>query len=159
MNDTPSRDALQELIDRERIRDLLARYPMAFDDADWAAWDEIWTDDLVWVVEGKAIEGLPAVREFMVGCLPGDYTGKHLCGSPVIDLAPDGMSARTRTDVVWIAQNYENTIVARYVDDLVKRDGRWRISRREEEVVPFRPGPPPMSEESVELNGATMRPA
>ena len=41
-----SGDPLQELIDRERIRDLLARYPMAFDDRDWTAWDELWTDDL-----------------------------------------------------------------------------------------------------------------
>jgi uncharacterized protein (TIGR02246 family) len=151
-------DPLQELVDRERIRDLLARYPMAFDDSDWAAWDELWTDDLVWVVDGAEITGLAAVREFMVGCLPHDYTGKHLCGAPVIELGEDGRSATARTDVVWIAQNYENTIVARYVDTLVKVGERWRIRRREEVVVPFRPGPPPMSEESKELSGATMRP-
>jgi hypothetical protein len=30
-------DLLEELLDRERIRDLIARYPMAFDDRDWAA--------------------------------------------------------------------------------------------------------------------------
>jgi uncharacterized protein (TIGR02246 family) len=151
-------DPLQELIDRERIRDLLARYPMAFDDRDWAAWDELWTDDLVWVVDGAEIVGLPAVRKFMVDCLPDDYGSKHMCGSPVIELADDGRSATARTDVVWIAQNYENTIVARYVDTLVKDGDRWRISRREEVVVPFRPGPPPMSEASQALSGATMRP-
>jgi len=151
-------DPLQELIDRESIRDLLARYPMAFDDRDWAAWDELWTDDLVWVVDGAEIVGLPAVREFMVNCLPNDYGSKHICGSPVIELEEDGRSATALTDVVWIAQNYENTIVARYVDTLVKRGDRWRISRREEVVVPFRPGPPPMSEASQALSAATMRP-
>ncbi len=145
-------EGLEQLLARERIRDLLARYPMAFDDRDWAAWDELWTEDLVWVVDGTPIEGLAAVRAFMVGCLPHDYGSKHICGAPVIELAPDGRSARTRTDVVWIAQNYENTIVARYVDTLVKTDGRWRISRREEVVLPLRPGPPPMSEESQELS-------
>jgi uncharacterized protein (TIGR02246 family) len=152
-----STELLDELVDRERIRDLLARYPMAFDDRDWAAWDELWTDDLVWVVDGTPIEGLPAVREFMTHCLPDAYACKHLCGSPVIDLAADGRTAQTRTDVVWIAQNYENTIVARYVDTLRKEGGRWRISRREEVVVPFAPGPPPMSEESKALSGPTMR--
>jgi hypothetical protein len=76
----------------------------------------------------------------------------------VIELDDDGRSATARTDVVWIAQNYENTIVARYVDTLVKDGERWRIRRREEVVVPVRPGPPPMSEESKELSGATMRP-
>lgn len=150
-------DTLQDLLDREQIRDLLARYPMAFDDRDWVAWEEFWTEDLVWVVDGQAIEGLDAVREFMVDCLPDDYGSKHLCGAPVIELADDRLTATARTDVVWIAQNYENTIVARYVDALVKRDGRWRISRREEVVVPYRPGPPPMSEASKALSGPTMR--
>jgi uncharacterized protein (TIGR02246 family) len=153
-----SGDALQELIDRERIRDLLARYPMAFDDRDWASWDELWTDDLVWVVDGAEIVGLPAVRQFMVECLPHDYGSKHLCGSPVIELGADGRTATARTDVVWIAQNYENTIVARYVDTLVKDGDRWRISRREEVIVPFRPGPPPMSEAAQAVSAATMRP-
>jgi uncharacterized protein (TIGR02246 family) len=154
----PSHDLVQQLLDREAIRDLLARYPQAFDDRDWAAWEEIWTDDVVWAVDGAEIVGLPAVREFMVNCLPPDYGSKHLCGIPIIELGDDGTTAHARTDVVWIAANYENTIVARYVDDLVKRDGRWRIRRRDEVVMPFRPGPPPMSAESKELSGPTMRP-
>jgi len=152
-----SPDPLQQLLDREAIRDLLARYPQAFDDRDWAAWEELWTDDVEWIVDGTPINGLPAVREFMVNCLPQDYGSKHLCGIPVIELGEDGTTAHARTDVVWIAQNYENTIVARYVDDLVKRDGRWKIARRDEVVVPYKPGPPPMSEESKALSGATMR--
>ena len=45
-------DALEELIAKDAIRDLLARYPMAFDDGDWDAWDALWTDDVVWVVDG-----------------------------------------------------------------------------------------------------------
>jgi uncharacterized protein (TIGR02246 family) len=150
-------DALEELVAKEAIRDLLARYPMAFDDRDWDAWEQLWTADVVWVVDGVAIEGLDAVREFMVGCLPPDYIAKHLCGPSVIEIDPDGEGAHARTDVVWIAANYDNQIVARYVDTLVRRDGRWRICRREEVVVPFRGGPPPMSEASLELSAATMR--
>jgi uncharacterized protein (TIGR02246 family) len=153
----PSHDLVQQLLDREAIRDLLGRYPQAFDDRDWATWEQLWTEDVVWVVDGTEIVGLPAVREFMVNCLPDDYASKHLCGIPVIDLGDDGTTAHARTDVVWIAQNYENTIVARYVDDLVKVDGHWKIARRDEVVVPFKPGPPPMSEESKALSGATMR--
>jgi uncharacterized protein (TIGR02246 family) len=150
-------DPLEELLAKEAIRDLLARYPMAFDDRDWDAWDALWTEDVVFVVDGTPIEGLAAVREFMVGCLPHDYVSKHLCGPSVIDVAPDGLTARARTDVVWIAANYQNQIVARYVDDLVKREGGWRIRRRHEVPVPFRPGPPPMSPASLELSAPTMR--
>jgi hypothetical protein len=93
----------------------------------------------------------------MVSCLPHDYGSKHLCGPSVVELAADGVHARARTDVVWIAANYENTIVARYVDELVKQDGRWRISRRQEVPVPYQPGPPPMSPASLELSAPTMR--
>jgi uncharacterized protein (TIGR02246 family) len=150
-------DPLEELLAKEAIRDLLARYPMAFDDRDWDAWEALWTKDLVFVVDGTPIEGLDAVREFMIACLPHDYVSKHLCGPSVIEIAPDGVHARARTDVVWIAANYENTIVARYVDELVKADGRWRIRRREEIPVPYRPGPPPMSQAAVELSAPTMR--
>ena len=150
-------DALEELIAREAIRDLIARYPMAFDDRDWDAWEALWTEDVVFVVDGVPIEGLPAVKAFMMQCLPQDYQSKHLCGPSVIEIADDGATAHAKTDVVWIAANYNNQIVARYVDTLVKRDGRWLISRREEWTVPYRPGPPPMSAESVELSGATMR--
>ena len=150
-------DALEELLAREAIRDLLARYPMAFDDRDWEAWEALWTDDLVFVVDGVPIEGLAAVKEFMMACLPQDYISKHLCGPSVIELAPDGLSASAKTDVVWIAANYNNQIVARYVDTLVKTESGWRISRREEYPVPFRPGPPPMSDASLQLSSATMR--
>jgi len=150
-------DALEELLAKEAIRDLLARYAMAFDDRDWDAWESLWTEDVVFVVDGSPIEGLVALREFMVGCLPHDYVSKHLCGPSVIEVAPDGETARARTDVVWIAANYDNQIVARYVDDLVRRDGRWLIRRREEVPVPYRPGPPPMSQASLELSAPTMR--
>lgn len=151
-------DALEELVAREQIRDLIARYPMAFDDRDWDAWEKLWTEDLVFVVDGTPIEGLATVKEFMMGCLPEDYVSKHLCGSPVIEIDPDGRTAHARTDVVWIAANYKPEIVARYIDTLVNRDGRWLISRREEVPVPFRDGPPPMSAAATELSGPTMRP-
>ena len=148
---------LEELVAREAIRDLFARYPMAFDDRDWDAWEALWTEDLVFVVDGAPIEGLGAVKKFMMECLPQDYISKHLCGPSVIEVAPDGRSASAKTDVVWIAANYENQIVARYVDTLVRTEAGWRISRREEYPVPFRPGSPPMSAASIELSGTTMR--
>ena len=148
---------LEELIAREAIRDLLARYCAAFDDADWESWEKIWTEDVVWVVDGEPLEGLEVVRAFMTTCLPEGYRGKHMCSNPVIELAPEGMTATARTDVVWIAQNFENTIVGRYLDTLVNRDDRWLISRREEWTIPHRPGPAPVSEAVVTLSGPNMR--
>jgi len=148
---------LEQLLAREAIRDLLARYCAAFDDYDWDAWERLWTEDIVWVVDGTPIEGLDALRAFMTTCLPPEYRGKHMCSNPVIELAEDGAHANARTDVVWITQNFENAIVGRYVDTLVRRGDRWLISRREEWTIPHRPGPPPMSEGAAELSGPNMR--
>jgi uncharacterized protein (TIGR02246 family) len=150
-------DAFEKLLAREEIRDLLARYAIAFDDYDWDSWEKLWTQDVVFVVDGVPIEGLAALRAFMTTCLPADYRGKHMCSPSVIEIAPDGMTAAAQTDVVWIAQNFENAIVGRYVDTLVKRDGRWLIARREESTIPFKFGSPPLSKEAKELSGPNMR--
>jgi hypothetical protein len=75
----------------------------------------------------------------------------------LIEIGPDGTTATAKTDVVWISQNFENTIVARYNDTLVKQDGRWLFLRREETTVTYKPGPPPMSETAMAVSSSTMR--
>ena len=71
----------------------------------------------------------------------------------------DAETATAETDVVWVSQDFENRIVARYVDDFVKQDGRWVFKRRVEEPLPFIPGPPPMSETAMEMSASTMAPS
>jgi hypothetical protein len=75
----------------------------------------------------------------------------------VVELADDGRRATARTDVVWIAQNFENAIVARYDDVLVDDGQGWRIQRRVEIPLRYRPGPPPMSDDALRASQATMR--
>ena len=58
-------DALAELFEREAIRSPDRQWPSATRDRD--AWEALWTDDLVFVVDGAAIEGLPAVKDFSGG--------------------------------------------------------------------------------------------
>jgi SnoaL-like domain len=76
---------------------------------------------------------------------------------PVVELGDDGTTARARTDVVWIAANFENTILGRYEDELVHDGGRWKFKRRVEHPVQYIPGPPPMSDDATGVSGATMR--
>jgi uncharacterized protein (TIGR02246 family) len=141
----------------EEIRSLIASYAIAFDDKDWETFGSLWTDDAAFAVEGQAFEGKRALLEFLTTCLPDDYSGKHMNSPPLIEVAPDGESATARTDVVWVAQNFENQIVARYQDTLVRDGGRWLFRRREEVVVPFTPGPPPMSDAALSVSSTTMR--
>jgi uncharacterized protein (TIGR02246 family) len=149
-------DALEELLALHAIRDLVVTYAMAFDDHDWQRLGSLWTSDASFVVGDKAFNGRDEVMSFLSTCLPEDYEGKHMNPQTLVKLAPDGQSAVADTDVVWIPQNFQNTIVARYHDDVVKQDGRWPFRRREEFPVPYRPGPPPMSSTAVSVSSATM---
>jgi hypothetical protein len=150
-------DELARLVAHREIADLLGNYCMLFDDADWNALEELWTEDAEFLVDGVGFVGRDAVMRFLSSCLPAGYRSKHLISPPLIDLAVDGLSASARTDVIWIAQNFHTEIIARYEDDLVCQDGRWRIRRRNERPLEHRPGPPPMSEDASRVSRPTMR--
>jgi uncharacterized protein (TIGR02246 family) len=149
---------LERLVAMQEIRDLIVTYAMAFDDHDWERFGSLWTEDAAFIVEGSPpFEGREALLAFLTTCLPDDFEGRHMNPQTLISLADDGLSATAQTDVVWIPQNFENTILARYHDTVVKRDGRWLFQRREEFPVPYRPGPPPQSDTATSVSGATMR--
>lgn len=147
----------ERLLALEEIRRLIALYSISYDDHDWETFATLWTEDAAFVANGRAFEGREAMLDFLTTCLPDDYHGKHLCAPSLIELAPDGESATARTDVVWIAQNFESSIVGRYDDVLVRAGGRWLFARREESTIAFRPGSPPYSEAALGVSAATMR--
>lgn len=149
-------DTLERLVAIKEIEDLITRYCFTFDEQDWDAFSDLWTEDAAFVVGDMAFEGRDTMLAFLIGCLPEGYISKHLCGRSLIEFDSD-TTARARTDVVWIAANFENTIVGRYNDTIVKQDGRWLFQRRDETPVEYRPGPPPMSDTATTVSGATMR--
>jgi uncharacterized protein (TIGR02246 family) len=149
-------DALERLVAVQAIRDLVVTYAMAFDDHDWARLDSLWTEDASFVVGEQSFDGRHALMAFLSTCLPGGYQGKHMNPQTLVHLADDGQSAVVETDVVWIPQNFQNTILARYHDEVVRRGDRWLFRRREEFPVQYRPGPPPMSGTATSVSSPTM---
>lgn len=150
-------DPIEKLAARSEISDLIVSYCINFDDQNWEEFAKLWTDDASFIVENHAFEGKQAVLDFLTTCLPDGYISKHMISQPLIELADDGLSARSRTDVVWIAANFVNAIVGRYNDDIVKQDGKWKFRCRHETPVPYREGPTPMSESARSVSGDTMR--
>jgi uncharacterized protein (TIGR02246 family) len=150
-------EALERLVARSEITDLLGRYCIAFDDQDWDTLATLWSDDAQFLVDGIGPVGHAAVIEFLSTCLPAGYRSKHMISPPVVDFAADLQSARVRTDVIWLTQEFKIQIVARYDDQVVKRDGRWLLQHRNERPVPFQPGPPPMSDQALGLSTPTMK--
>jgi ketosteroid isomerase-like protein len=153
-------DELARLVAIQDIRDVISRYALLFDDKNWDAFSELWADDAVWAVrDGMAFEGKEALMGFLSTCLPDDYSGKHMNSPPLVVVAEDGKTATAQTDVVWVSQDFENRILARYVDEFVKQRGRWVFKRRVEEPLPFIAGPPPMSDTAMEISQQTMAPS
>jgi len=131
MNDIP--EELRALLDREKIRDCIARLARGEDRRDAGLirasyWPDATTDFgifagsfsqyLAWVVPGS-----PAIR-----------VTQHVLGQSVIELK--GGSAAAETHVASYhrinmgAEERDVTIGGRYLDKLEKRDTEWRIVRR-----------------------------
>ena len=150
-------DAIERLVATREIEDLITRYCHTFDEQNWDEFATLWTEDASFAVEDMAFEGKQTMLDFLTSCLPEGYVSKHFCARSLIEFEPDGLTAHAETDVVWIAANFENTIVGRYVDTIVKQDGRWLFKRRSETPVQYVPGPPPMSDTANAVSGSTMR--
>ena len=150
-------DPTERLIAKGEISDLIVTYCIAFDDQDWDRFSGLWTEDAIFVVDDYAFEGKQVVLDFLTTCLPEGYTSKHMISQSLIEIDDGGVSASSQTDVVWIAANFQNAIVGRYHDVIVKQDGRWKFRRRHEVPVPYREGPTPMSDAAVSVSNKTMR--
>src|SRR5689334_21148913 len=151
-------DALAALVAKQEISEVISRYALLFDDKNWDEFATLWVEDAVWAMkDGISFEGRDALVEFASTCLPDDYARKHMISPPLVELADDGLTAKAQTDVVWISQDFENRILARYVDDFVCEDGSWLFQRRTEVPIPWIEGPPPMSDTATQLSQSTMR--
>jgi 3-phenylpropionate/cinnamic acid dioxygenase small subunit len=150
-------DPIERLTAVQEISDLIGRYCLLFDDENWEEFAQLWTADAAFVVEDQTFEGREVLMEFLTHCLPPGYRTKHMISRPLVQLGADGTVATASTDVVWIAANFENTIVGRYEDVIVRGESGWRFSRRVERPVQYVPGPPPMSAAASGASGPTMR--
>jgi uncharacterized protein (TIGR02246 family) len=150
-------EPIERLLACREIEDLATRYAHAFDDQDWDALGKLWTEDASFIAVGVEFSGRQTLMDFLSTCLPVGYGGRHFCARTLVELADDGLSGTGKTDVLWIPENFEITIMARYLDDVVNQDGRWLIKRREEIVVEYKPGPPPMSDTATSISSSSMR--
>lgn len=129
----PAIAELKRYLDREKIRDCLARLARGEDRRDAelikaSCWPDSITDYgvfagnfdeyLAWVVPGS-----PAIP-----------VTQHVLGQSVIEL--DGEVARVETQVIsyhridFGAEHRDTTIGGRYLDRFEQRDGEWRIAGR-----------------------------
>ena len=130
--------AIQELIDREAIRDLVLCYSRAIDRKDVGLLRDLYTEDAT-DTHGDSFDG-PADKycDFIAGSLPYmTYSGHHACNHMI---AIDGDQANGEVyclafHVIPDQQNpgkqIEDFMCVRYIDNYRRcADGKWRFSKR-----------------------------
>ena len=128
---------IEWLVDLESVRRFPQRYARAVDKRDHDALTALFDPD--GSIDGTF--GLESVADYLEGMrtrLGSTGTSMHLLGDPLVDLAPGADTAHLDTyAVVYQIPDGSDpfTLGMRYLDDLVRLDGEWRIHHRKTERV------------------------
>ena len=130
---------VQELEDREEIRELLLAYGRALDSRDFVAFSELFAgEEGEWVGGLGAAKGRQAIFKLMDDTIghnrprtgPASY---HVFSNEQI--AVDGDRASATTKWIFVMQNDETNprwvYLGHYDDTFVREDGRWRFLKRQ----------------------------
>ncbi len=126
----------ENVSDHDEIRQLLVAYCQTCDDGRFEEWTALYVEDATFTVMGTTHTGRADLRAFIEGAQPLDARGKHFLSEPKIEL--DGDLARCVTDYIFLAgkgADIKVTSAGRYIDDLVRADGRWRFAARRIEFL------------------------
>jgi len=117
--------------DGDQIRNVLQTYARGADERDLDALASVFTDDVV--IDGT--RGVQSKSEWLEAMAatphPEGTASMHLIGDPLLTIAGDTAHA----DTYAVVYNGDMTLGMRYVDDLVKQDGTWRIKARSARMV------------------------
>lgn len=126
---------LQELFDHHDIRKLLAEYCHGCDRGDEVAMAETYAIDS-WDDHGsRKMDGKRFSFETVEESLERTKVVSHQLGQSLIDVRGDAAGSETYFIATVVYPTPEggevlNQIAGRYVDDLVREDGAWRIKKR-----------------------------
>ena len=138
---------IDQLESRIAIRDLASDYCHGFDKRAFDRFLAIWWPDCVWDIGPPfgRFEGHDGIRQAVHEVLwPAWQESHHLTTNQVITFRdPDHVSAVCDVDCVGtLAGDTDCQIVgATYTDELERRDGIWKISRRSVQIHYFNPVP------------------
>lgn len=136
---------LADLLAREAIRDLVARYNAYGDSGLLDRMIELFTDDAVLEVGDDRYEGRDAIRGLFSGTVDrsagaagGPTYVRHSVTTHQIDLADQGHATGRAYFTVLTRVGLDHW--GRYLDDYRVVDGAWRFARRRVLTDDFAPG-------------------
>ena len=143
-------DALESRIDelesRAALRDLVTDYCLGFDNRDWDRFIAIWHPDAVWEIGPPfgTFTGHEGIREAVFEILyPVWRETHHLTSNLRLSFSdPDHARGMCNVDCMGAAaDDVVQMISATYTDDFERREGNWRIAKRNVVIHYFNPIP------------------
>lgn len=129
---------IERLEAESAIRRLMADYCHGFDKREWDRFASVWQDGAVWAIVDAGLEfvGVPAIvaQGKSMWIEHGMLQSHHHNANAVIDVDLGAAVANGMTDVhvnVQLADRSWQRQIATYVDRYERRDGVWKMVRRE----------------------------
>lgn len=132
---------VQQLEDREEIRELILAYGRALDSRDFVAFSELFArDDGEWVGGFGSARGRDEIFELMDSTIghdpePRGHGSFHVLTNERIDVAGDGDTATAVTKWIFVMRGDDGNprwvYLGHYDDRFIREDGQWRFLRRE----------------------------
>jgi len=137
---------IDELESRTAMRDLVTDYCLGFDNRDWNRFISIWHEDAVWEIGPPfgTFNGHEGVRQAVYDVLyPVWRETHHLTSNLRIEfIDSDHAKGVCNVDCMGATQDdVVQMISATYTDDFERRDGVWKIAKRNVVIHYFNPIP------------------
>jgi len=129
---------------KHRYGELIDRLADRIDQADLDALGELFTVDAEIDFVSVQLSGRQGIVDLYGGQMQQNLSWLwHSFHSPIVDIDGDRASARWTLQGLTIARGATSpdTVYGRYIDELVRVDGRWQISRLRLVVGPAGPQP------------------
>lgn len=131
---------IQRIEDEQAIRALILRYADLLTARDFDGYVQLFTPDGVWQNGPIVHRGRADIKDMLVKMFPDTPAGYvntdsyMLVSNVSVDLDPDGRHAHARARQLSIMRAKSGTptpvLAGMYEDDLVKVDGEWKFSHR-----------------------------
>ena len=146
---------LQELSDRAEIQELMVNYCYAIDTRDWAALDDVFTEDaMIDYSEVAGVRGqLPEIKIFLAEALGPMLGFQHTISTSQLRFEGDRAFGRTACfNPMIVSDNGERRVVffgLWYRDTFERTPNGWRISERYEEALYNHNAPPGLIPDNI----------
>jgi ketosteroid isomerase-like protein len=123
--------ALAGLLDREELRDLVARYAFAVDDHDLDAVSAMFHPDAAFDRDGHLATGWPEIAETLGASMRGFQRMIHTPHAVVVELTGADTATGTSSGHGELVTRRGVVLAAyRYRDEFARHEGRWVFTRR-----------------------------